>query len=116
MDVTTEKGRDQDLLRQRQPARGNTTPQTSPFHPNGQGYQTSEEHWSVEQSRQLYGVRNWGQGYFDINNAGNVVVYPKADNTQQIDLKNLVDELIERDIQLPVLIRFTDILEHRLAQ
>src|SRR5690606_33048141 len=50
------------------------------------------------------------------NNDGNVVVYPKADNTQQIDLKKLVDELIGRDIQLPVLIRFTDILEHRVAQ
>ncbi len=72
--------------------------------------------WTIEDSRQLYFVRNWGQGYFDINNAGHVAVHPKADPAQGLDLKILVDELIGRDIQLPVLIRFTDILEHRLAQ
>src|SRR5690348_147858 len=70
--------------------------------------------WGVEESARLYGVNQWGQGYFSINAEGHVGVHPSQDPKQAIDLKKLVDELRERDIQLPVLIRFTDILKHRV--
>ncbi len=43
-------------------------------------------------------------------------VHPNQDPTKSIDLKKLVDELRKRDIQLPTLIRFTDILKHRVGQ
>jgi arginine decarboxylase len=72
--------------------------------------------WSVEESAKLYGIRNWGQGYFSINDAGHVAVHPTQEPARSIDLKKLVDELRERDIQLPCLIRFTDILKHRVVQ
>ena len=35
---------------------------------------------------------------------------------QAIDLKNLVDQLQARGIQLPILLRFTDILRHRVGE
>jgi arginine decarboxylase len=72
--------------------------------------------WSVEESAKLYGIKNWGQGYFSINPDGHVAVHPGQDAAKGIDLKKLVDELRERDIQLPCLIRFTDILKHRVSQ
>ncbi|MEO6435186.1 MAG: hypothetical protein ABIP55_05435, partial [Tepidisphaeraceae bacterium] len=72
--------------------------------------------WTVEDSAKLYGIHNWGQGYFSVNDHGHVTVHPTQDTAKGIDLKKLVDELRERDIQLPVLIRFTDILQHRVEQ
>lgn len=72
--------------------------------------------WSAEESEKLYGIRRWGQGYFSVNEAGNVAVHPTQDPAVRIDLKKLVDELRERDIGLPVLIRFTDILRHRVGK
>jgi arginine decarboxylase len=72
--------------------------------------------WTIRDSAALYGVRNWGNGYFSVNDDGHVAVHPAADPQRSIDLKKLVDELRERDIQLPCLIRFTDILKHRVGQ
>jgi arginine decarboxylase len=72
--------------------------------------------WTVRDSARLYGIQNWGQGYFSVNDEGHVAVHPNQDPAQSIDLKRLIDELRERDIQLPVLVRFTDILRHRVGQ
>ena len=72
--------------------------------------------WSVQDSADVYNIRNWGKGYFGINNDGNVSVFPSKREDQQIDLKKLVDELIMRGINLPVLVRFTDILKHRVGE
>ncbi|MDB5294018.1 MAG: biosynthetic arginine decarboxylase, partial [Phycisphaerales bacterium] len=89
----------------------------------GSGATTADHHsaapprpWSAEESAKLYSIRNWGQGYFSINDSGHVVVHPTQEPDKSIDLKKLVDDLRERDIQLPCLIRFTDILKHRVGQ
>ncbi len=71
--------------------------------------------WTVESARALYNVDGWGVGYFDINDRGNVVVRP--DPTRQsfsLDLKDLATDLEEQGIQLPVLLRFSDILRSRI--
>ena len=72
--------------------------------------------WSITDAAALYGIDHWGQGYFSVNEAGHVVVHPNQRPDQAIDLKVLVDELRQRDLQPPLLIRFTDILKHRVAQ
>ena len=72
--------------------------------------------WTIRDTEALYRVREWGQKYFSINNEGHVAVHPTQDPAVQIDLKKLVDELRERDIQPPLLVRFTDILKHRVAR
>ena len=83
---------------------------------NGNGAQgRAPGPWTPAHSSKLYGISNWGQGYFSVNDQGHVAVHPHR-NGKQIDLKKLVDELRERDIQLPCLIRFTDILKHRVGQ
>src|SRR6187455_1192859 len=71
--------------------------------------------WSVHEASELYEVARWGNGYVSVNEAGHVQVHPTKDLARAIDLKELVDRLQLRGISLPVLIRFTDILKHRLG-
>ena len=72
--------------------------------------------WSVHDSSELYEVPRWGNGYFSVNPAGHLEVHPTKDPQHAIDLKQLVDRLQLRGIGLPVLVRFTDILKHRLGE
>jgi arginine decarboxylase len=72
--------------------------------------------WKTQDALETYGVRYWGKGYFHINKAGHVTVHPNKNPDQAIDLKELVDQLQTRGIQLPILLRFTDILRHRVGE
>ena len=70
--------------------------------------------WSTEDSAELYQVRAWGKGYFGINAAGHVVVRPDTTAAREIDLFEVVQGLKARDLTTPVVVRFSDILAHRL--
>ncbi len=72
--------------------------------------------WKIQDAVETYGVRLWGKGYFGINKAGHVTVHPNKRADQSIDLKEVVDQLQARGIQLPLLLRFTDILRHRVGE
>ena len=50
--------------------------------------------WGIQDSAEMYNIRNWGKGYFGINAEGNVSVHPDRQEGRGIDLKKLVDELI----------------------
>jgi arginine decarboxylase len=76
---------------------------------------SSTSAWSVHDASELYEVSRWGNGYFSINPAGHVAVHPTKQPLRGIDLKELVDRLQLRGISLPVLVRFTDIVRHRLS-
>ena len=70
--------------------------------------------WSTEDSAELYQVGAWGKGYFGINAAGHVVVRPDTTAAREIDLFEVVQGLKARDLTTPVVVRFSDILAHRL--
>jgi len=70
--------------------------------------------WSIADATELYEIGRWGQGYFSIGDDGHVHVHPAKEPQNSIDLKSLTDDLMLRGIDLPILIRFTDILKHRL--
>ncbi|RPJ83579.1 MAG: biosynthetic arginine decarboxylase, partial [Acidobacteria bacterium] len=72
--------------------------------------------WTVKDSLELYNVNGWGRDFFSINEAGNVTVTPSGPGTLKIDLKELVDDLRSRGLNLPILIRFSDILRTRIVQ
>ena len=74
------------------------------------------EKWKIQDSVETYGVRTWGKGYFSINKAGHLQVHPTKRGERHVDLKELIDQLIARGIQLPILLRFTDILRHRVGE
>ena len=71
--------------------------------------------WTIADALDTYAIRNWGAGYFGINEKGNVCVHPGGPTTPSFDLKELVDEVRRRGIGLPLLIRFTDVLRHRVV-
>ena len=77
---------------------------------------SSTRTWSVHDASELYEVARWGNGYFSVSDAGHVQVHPTKDPATAIDLKELIDRLQLRGISLPVLVRFTDILRHRLGE
>jgi len=78
--------------------------------------QTELRAWTVKDSLELYNVTGWGRDFFSINEAGNVTVTPAGPGSLKIDLKELVDDLRSRGLNLPILIRFSDILRTRLEQ
>jgi len=78
--------------------------------------QTELRAWTVKDSLELYNVNGWGRDFFTINEAGHVEVTPSGPGSTRIDLKELVDDLRSRGLNLPLLIRFSDILRTRVEQ
>src|SRR5258706_14693376 len=82
--------------------------------------------WTASDANDMYNIPRWGCGYFGVNDQGNLIVQPRTDVPSvvagatpigpsqlpagQIDMKELIDELVARGIQLPILLRFSDIL------
>jgi arginine decarboxylase len=72
--------------------------------------------WTIEDSEDLYRIQGWGDPYFSIDTAGHVTVSPQGDRGGSLDLYDLVSSLQQRNLALPMLIRFSDILEHRIER
>jgi arginine decarboxylase len=73
------------------------------------------EPWSIASARSLYNIEGWGIGFFDINEAGHVVVRPdRAKKDRELDLFELANDLEEQGVGLPLLLRFSDILRSRI--
>ena len=73
------------------------------------------ERWSINDSAKIYNLDNWGADLFSINKKGNVCVHPSPTSKHSIDLRALVDDLIKRKIKPPILLRFMDVLQGRIA-
>ena len=70
--------------------------------------------WDVEAAIATYNVDRWGGDYFTINEAGNVVARPLQENGGTIDLLEVVNEARNRGLGFPLVIRFQDLLRHRV--
>ena len=72
------------------------------------------EAWSVDQASELYHISRWGANYFGINEKGHAVAYPLQEAGASVDLMDIVEEAKSRGLKFPLLIRFQDILKHRV--
>ena len=72
--------------------------------------------WRIEDSEELYNIDGWGNGYFSINEKGNVQVTPRKKPGGAVDLNDLMRELYLRDVSAPVLVRFPQILDNRIEK
>ena len=73
--------------------------------------------WSIEDAKTLYNVDGWGAGFIDVNPHGHVVVRPDPNRPERVlDLHELAMDLEEQGVALPVLLRFSDILQTRIEQ
>ena len=70
--------------------------------------------WDVESATSTYNVDGWGCGYFSINESGNVVATPLQENGGKIDILEVVNEARRRGLSFPLVIRFQDLLRHRV--
>ena len=72
------------------------------------------EPWGIQDARSMYNIHRWGAGYFDINDGGHVVARPLMEAGAAVDLNDVVEETKARGLKFPVLVRFQDILRHRV--
>src|SRR5262252_9002639 len=71
-------------------------------------------HWDLQAARNLYNIQRWGAKYFDVNDAGHVVARPLQDAGAAVDITDVIEEAKGRGLKFPLLIRFQDILRHRV--
>jgi arginine decarboxylase len=73
------------------------------------------EPWTIASAKKLYNIEGWGIGYFDVNEAGHIVVRPDQERSdRELDLFELANDLEEQGVGLPLLLRFSDILRSRI--
>ncbi|MEQ8790882.1 MAG: biosynthetic arginine decarboxylase [Pirellulaceae bacterium] len=73
------------------------------------------ERWTVNDAAEMYEVPRWGGGYFSISHGGHLLVHPSRQAERAIDMKELIDRLQLRGLDLPILLRFNGILHGRMA-
>src|SRR5688572_1635626 len=71
--------------------------------------------WSIDQARKTYSIPHWSSGYFDVDGAGRVIVRPRGSDGPSIPLPEVVDRARAQGAQLPMLVRFPDVLGDRLG-
>ena len=75
------------------------------------------EHWSADDSAMLYGINDWGAGYFHVNDKGELTISPSPDkDAPTVSLPDIVHGILERGMNMPVLIRVSNILDSRIKQ
>jgi arginine decarboxylase len=75
---------------------------------------TESPAWTVQTARSVYNIDRWGANYFDINDDGHVVARPLQENGATVDITDVLEEAKGRGLRFPLLIRFQDILRHRV--
>ncbi|HEY9253248.1 MAG TPA: arginine decarboxylase [Stenotrophomonas sp.] len=72
--------------------------------------------WSIDHARKTYSIPHWADGYFDVDEAGHVVVRPTGADGPAVSLPEVVDAARASGAKLPLLVRFPDILGQRLGK
>ena len=70
--------------------------------------------WDIQTARNAYNIHRWGAKYFDINDAGHVVAWPLQEAGASVDITDVIEEAKARGLKFPILVRFQDILRHRV--
>ena len=80
--------------------------------------------WDIERAQDTYGIKNWGNGYFDISPDGEVVIKnPKDSSSEQsfseqssgLSLLEVIEGLRDRDLHMPALLRIENIIDHSIS-
>ena len=71
---------------------------------------------ALEETIDLYGIRNWGGEYFDVNRAGEVVLAFEATRGTPVAVKDIITELRQRGVSTPVVLRFPQILDYQIKK
>ena len=72
--------------------------------------------WSIDHARKTYSIPHWAEGYFDVDAAGRIVVRPRGAGGPEVVLAEVIEKSLAQGGDLPVLVRFPDILGDRLGK
>jgi arginine decarboxylase len=81
-----------------------------------EGPPSVETEWSVRDSAEAYRFEEWGDGHFGISERGTLQIFPDGDPTRAFDLLEIVEGLGARGLTPPVVLRFPDLLRHRMTE
>ncbi len=81
---------------------------------NASPSEASTDDWTTEDAKELYLIDRWGNGYFDVNAAGSLTIAPLQERGQKISIREVVAAAREQGLHTPLLIRFQDLLHHRV--
>ncbi len=74
------------------------------------------DRWTKAKSEELYGVKNWGAGYFGINNKGEATVSPKKGGSDlAVSIPEIIEGIKERGFNMPVVLRFENLLDSQIT-
>ncbi|KAG0615464.1 hypothetical protein M758_5G043300 [Ceratodon purpureus] len=84
----------------------------------GDGGVAEDRGWTVEDSSALYRLHGWGVPYFAINDSGHLCARPSGtvEGRDEVDVMEVINSLAAQDLQLPVILRFPDMLRHRMRE
>ena len=71
--------------------------------------------WSVEKAIEYYNIANWGSGYFFANTKGHLTVQPYGKEGPSIDIMDIIEDIQEKKLGFPCIVRFQDILRSRVV-
>lgn len=72
--------------------------------------------WDIPAAIALYNIDRWSSGYFTINDKGHIAILPTQDALKQIDIMEAVEEAKDRGLTFPLVLRFQDLLRHRVEK
>ena len=75
----------------------------------------SSTSWSSAKSEELYGFKRWGSGHFAVDSDGFTTVQPLGDE-RALRIMDVVQEAVDGGLKAPMVIRFQDLLRHRVIQ
>lgn len=70
----------------------------------------------IQEARELFGIDDWGAGYYGVNDQGNVVCQPTSEEHMSIVLPDVVEEAKRLGLQAPMILRFPQIIESQLRR
>ncbi|HEX7916098.1 arginine decarboxylase [Rudaea sp.] len=76
----------------------------------------NKQGWTTDDARAQYAIAHWGEGYFDVDDHGDLVVRPRGADGPAFSLPSIVDAARAKGSRLPLLVRFADILRNRLSR
>ncbi|MFW6228703.1 MAG: biosynthetic arginine decarboxylase [Alkalispirochaeta sp.] len=79
--------------------------------------QKNHRQWSINDSANTYGIKEWGAGYFDLSPDGEVVVRVETEQgTSEVSLVEIINGLDARGFSMPVLLRVENLLDQQMTR
>ena len=74
------------------------------------------DRWTKSKSEELYGIKNWGAGYFNISDTGEATISPVKNKIEsQVSIPEIIAGIRERGFNMPVVLRFENLLDSQIS-